>query len=404
SATAHTSNINCNGNAVVSSGNMTLGNFAGGQSFFYLADNRSFTLSSPGTVNCAAAGNGNLQIGTISVTNPNASLILNGGDLVLANGGNGTINSYGDLYLNSGTLSRTSGTGTIILRAQGASITTPKLQTITQGTAVVSGTISITFGIVGPSYSLVTLGSDVDFGPGSSTTVSSGSFLDFGNYTYTGLNFTQNSGANLITANVDGINTILTGNIGSLRTTNTRTMNASGQFIYNGTSPQETGTAVVSALYLSIFNTTGVTLSANCTIQTTGQLILNLSGLHGKLSLTNFNLTLSGTASILGASTNDYVVTNGTGRLVMPVSSADVTFPVGATTTTYNPLILNNAGGTADNYGVRVLNSTATPAPNDATKLVERYWVVTEGVAGGNSLAVSAEYNSGEDNVTFSAG
>jgi fibronectin-binding autotransporter adhesin len=102
SATAHTSNINCNGNAVVSSGNMTLGNFAGGQSFFYLADNRSFTLSSPGTVNCAAAGNGNLQIGTISVTNPNASLILNGGDLVLANGGNGTINSYGDLYLNSG--------------------------------------------------------------------------------------------------------------------------------------------------------------------------------------------------------------------------------------------------------------------------------------------------------------
>jgi hypothetical protein len=248
------------------------------------------------------------------------------------------------------------------------------------------------------------LGSDVDFGPGSSTTVSSGSFLDFGNYTYTGLNFTQNSGANLITANVDGINTILTGNIGSLRTTNTRTMNASGQFIYNGTSPQETGTAVVSALYLSIFNTTGVTLSANCTIQTTGQLILNLSGLHGKLSLTNFNLTLSGTASILGASTNDYVVTNGTGRLVMPVSSADVTFPVGATTTTYNPLILNNAGGTADNYGVRVLNSTATPAPNDATKLVERYWVVTEGVAGGNSLAVSAEYNSGEENVNFSAG
>lgn len=406
SNTAHTSQINANGPVSVSSGTLTLANIASANSFMYLDDNQTMTVSGTGVVTLASAGQGGLIIGTISTSNPNAVLNLSGGTINLSTGGTGTITAYGDMNLNSGTMTRTAGTGTITFRAQGTGLTTPKLQTITQTSATVSGTITVNIGINGPSYSLLQLGSNVDFGSGSSIsmTANSGSFLDFGLFTLTGLNFTQNAGVTMITAHPDGFNTILTGNVGSLLTTNTRTLSTTGgQFIYNGTSAQSTGTALTGGLVVSIFNTSGVTLSTNLNIAASGQMILFLTGLHGKLYLANFNLTMTAGSAIVGASSADYIVTNGTGRLIQTVGASNLDFPVGLSA--YNPIRLFNSG-TSDVYRVRVIDGVTSPAANDDTKLINRYWDITEGVAGGSTLSTSTflQYNGGEENANFSSG
>ena len=67
----------------------------------------------------------------------------------------------------------------------------------------------------------------------------------------------------------------------------------------------------------------------------------------------------------------------------------------------YNPLILNNTG-TSDSYGVNVLDGTFTA--NAATKVVNRRWQISESVAGGSNLAVTMQYNSGEEAAAFGAG
>lgn len=413
SATAHASTINCNGNATFTSGTFTLSAGTTGTATFNLADNKTFLINGAAVTIANSTGIGNLNIGTNTSSATTTAFTISSGSLAISTTGSGTgnLNLYGDVNLSGGSITRTNGTSNVSFLAQGTAFTPvgTHLQTITQSGATVSGTISFLVGGASPTYTRLGFGSNINFGSGSNTTVRSGAMVDFGTtYYLSGNNFILNNGGNLITANVDGFDAA--NSVGSVRTTSS-TYNAQGQYIYNGTAAQNAGSAVSAAYYLSVFNTNGVTLSANCTIQSTGALILNIGGLNGKLSLSNFDLTInpgapSLGASIYGYSSTDYVVTNGTGRLILTVPGTNntITFPVGATATTYNPISLNNNGGTGDTYGVRVLNTTATPSPNDATKLVERYWSVTEGVAGGSNLAVTAEYNSGEENVNFAAG
>ena len=104
----------------------------------------------------------------------------------------------------------------------------------------------------------------------------------------------------------------------------------------------------------------------NLTINTSGTVTLGadatangvLTFTSGKLALGSHNLTMgSSPGTISGANSSTYVVTNGTGSLVQNVGSSDVTYPIG-TASAYNQVVLNNTGGTADNYSVLVASGT----------------------------------------------
>lgn len=110
----------------------------------------------------------------------------------------------------------------------------------------------------------------------------------------------------------------------------------------------------------------------------------------GHIDLQQSDLQLLDPSSITGATANQYIKTTSTGTLIQPVADADVLFPVG--NGTYNPVILNNDGGTVDNYAIRVSDevlsygSAGKPIP---FYIVNRTWLITEGTFGGSNLDVT---------------
>ncbi|MTK52403.1 right-handed parallel beta-helix repeat-containing protein [Paludibacter sp.] len=101
--------------------------------------------------------------------------------------------------------------------------------------------------------------------------------LDVGSYTITdtgttsgATQFNLNSGGTLITANTNGVN----GTIPSATTT--KNLNASANYIFDGTSAQVTGTLLANANNLTVTNPAGVTLSSNVTVS--GNLSVLTSG------------------------------------------------------------------------------------------------------------------------------
>lgn len=145
--------------------------------------------------------------------------------------------------------------------------------------------------------------------------------------------------------------------------------------------------------YLTLDNSAGVTLANNIVNNFTVNLV------NGKLSLGANDLVIGSAGTITNADVAKYVVTNGAGQLKRTVASAGILFPVG--NATYNPIIFTNSG-TADVYGVRVVD--ATPAGPNPNKSVNRLWITTEAAAGGSNLALAAQYNTGEKGTAFDAG
>lgn len=142
---------------------------------------------------------------------------------------------------------------------------------------------------------------------------------------------------------------------------------------------------------LTINNTNGLTLGTNTTIKN----VLTLT--NGKVTLGNYNLFIAG--SISGASSSNYIVTNGTGYLSFAnVGSTNVLFPVG-TASSYNPVVINNAG-TVDTFYVRV-KSTFDNTPVDPNKVVNRQWTITEKNIGGSDATITFQWNAAEEASGF---
>lgn len=93
---------------------------------------------------------------------------------------------------------------------------------------------------------------------------------------------------------------------------------------------------------LTINNSASNTLNGNSTLN--GVLTLT----SGKLSLGANDLNLGTLGSISGGSATSYIVTNSTGKLIVPVAAATNTLiPIGASTTSYDPVTVNPATATA---------------------------------------------------------
>ena len=177
---------------------------------------------------------------------------------------------------------------------------------------------------------------------------------------------------------------------------NTGTINAgsAGTLKFVGTAAQEIkGTASTTFnCDVEINNANGVSLTSADQVMAAA-----LTLTSGKLTLNTYNLTLAA-ATVLTADASNYIVTNGAGQLKRPVGATDVAFPVGSATD-YNPLVLNNAG-TLDDYGVD-FKATMPTGWTGTDHAVDGHWVVTEDVAGGSDLTVTAQWNLTDELTNF---
>ncbi len=156
---------------------------------------------------------------------------------------------------------------------------------------------------------------------------------------------------------------------------------------YNTTNvewPNTGGPANVSIALTSASNS----VSLNSDKSITGVLTFNT----GKLTLGANTLSIGASGSISSANSSKYIVTNGTGSLVRnSVGASDVSFPVG-TSTSYNPVTINNSG-TSDNFSARVAGAFDSPGPHDPNTTLTRQWTITEAVEGGSNATVTLQFN-----------
>ncbi len=374
-------NLTIGGSVSVSGGNLTFTNGSG-----------LTTLSIIGSVN-VSGGQLNFSTGSSSPTcNITGNLIQSNGIIEFgSNTGAATINLTGNLQASAGTL-QTLGSGFNGQLNFGGT---------TQSFQALGTNQYVDFNI--KSGSTTTLASSVSLfastGFTETVNVLSGGILvcpsafAITDNASSGTSITNvQSGGTIQIASTGGIaSSGATGNVQTL----TRTFNTGANYTYVGSASQGTGTGLPATVNnLTINNSSGVTVT---NAATTVNGILTLTA--GKLVMGSNNITVAG--SISGGSSTVYVQTNSTGKLIRTVAGTAVTFPVG--NSAYNPLTITNTG-TSDNFSIRVVDVVTSPVPNNGTKLVNRYWGITEGTIGGNNLLFVAQFNAGEPNANFAAG
>ena len=127
---------------------------------------------------------------------------------------------------------------------------------------------------------------------------------------------------------------------------------------------------------------------------------LDLS-LNGSLELGSHDIELLPGAIPNNYDLNNYVVTNGTGRLLQEVGAAALVFPVG--NSQYNPATLSNSG-TTDVIAIRledvVLDRYPIGTP-ETEGAVFRTWQIEERTAGGSSVTMTLEWEQGQELPNF---
>lgn len=196
--------------------------------------------------------------------------------------------------------------------------------------------------------------------------------------------FNLTSGAKLRIGSASGITAAAAA--GPIQTT-ARNFSTAGLYEYDSTATvQVTGDglpATVAALFINN-NTSTTTLTNNVAV--TDSIKLQA----GKLVLGTKNATAG---SVKGGASTAYIVTDASGKLkINNVGASNILFPVGPSTTGYNPVTINN-GGIPDNLSVSVKTTIDNP-PSDPTKVVNMQWSITEDVAGGSNATVTPQWNS----------
>lgn len=178
-------------------------------------------------------------------------------------------------------------------------------------------------------------------------------------------------------------------------------LEASGTVVYAGAGAQD----VLPIVYNNL------TISGSGTKQLQGAAsvngVLNLSG--GHLALNDADLIINGSASIINVSSSNFVITNGNGRLVQANigsggRTGDILFPVGTTTASYTPLIINNAGAT-DNFSVNmapVIYDGGYSGIAQTSDVVNKTWFIDEEVIGGSDVTLTFQWNDADQLSGFS--
>ncbi len=266
--------------------------------------------------------------------------------------------STATVNINSGGILRLSATGLTFPSP------TPGVNTsnyIYQHVSVLEYTLSLAFASTGvtffPNVNAVTIPifrttSNLGLIGGGSPTIINGIFEANGTITF------ANAGTKTFRNGIIG-----TGNIGNDGT--------SGKFIINGAAAGlgGSGTLTVPASGMDIGPTTTVTMLSDKSL--TGNIALQSNAL---VMLGIYKLNMTG--DITGGSATSHIVTNSTGKLVLNniAGATPRIFPVGANTTTYNPMTIFNGSGF--NYAVRV-EIGINPPIGIPSQAVNRTWFVT---------------------------
>lgn len=185
------------------------------------------------------------------------------------------------------------------------------------------------------------------------------------------------------------------GATGQIRTT-TRNFSTSGRYSYESRSAQVTGDGIPSAIGALIVRDTLTTLTLSKSIRVTDSIRFT----HGRLVLSSFDIN---TASIKNFRDTNYIVTNGTGALkIRNVGNTDVIFPVGPSTTVYNPITLNNIG-TPDTFAVKVAAGapTGVAVSPRLDSAINKNWTIVEDVQGGSNVTVTPQWVTADANAQF---
>ena len=339
--------------------------------------------------NLAASGTGAIYSSATSNIIVNATTGLTGAIRFTAGG-----NIVNNLTINTG-----SG-GNVSL---GSDLVADGMVTLTNGTLSLNGH-NLTFGAMGD---LSATGVGAIMGSATSgitvnTTGSLGSPLRFatGGNVLGNLTINATSGGNVSLSSdlmIDGTLSLSTGTL--MLNGNTLTFGTTGDLAAAG-SGTIMGSATSDIVVNSTAGLTGMLRFASSgnslndlTVNTAGassislgsDLIVNgvLNLQSGKIKLSTNNLSIATTGSITGGSSSSYVMTNGTGKLVMNLaSSAMGTFPVG-TVTNYAPMAItaSSAATTGDvsiNVADGVLSGGTTGTSfSDTGAMVNATWFVT---------------------------
>ncbi|MEO7309517.1 MAG: hypothetical protein ABIX01_03905 [Chitinophagaceae bacterium] len=180
---------------------------------------------------------------------------------------------------------------------------------------------------------------------------------------------------------------------GSIQTA-IRVFPTTADYLYEGANGQQTGNGLPGTVAsLTIDNSAGVALSGSVTA------VDSLKLIDGNLLTGPYTIT---TKTVIGGTASSYVVTDGSGTLkINNVGASPVTFPVGPTTTLYNPAIIANSG-TPDNFAV----GTSTVAPNyigGTGPSVNAAWYISEAVAGGSNATITTQWNASQEPAGFTS-
>jgi Secretion system C-terminal sorting domain len=172
--------------------------------------------------------------------------------------------------------------------------------------------------------------------------------------------------------------------------------------IFNGSGVQTIGGSYPTSFYsLEIDNSYSVApqVSLGNNVEITDELSLT----DGILSLGDYDIVMTGSASLSGASDKSFAYTGGTGVFTWEdCESRDKRkFPVGCTSTPdgYAPLELSfNKNHTTDDYSVSVVDVMTTNGTKTGTKItdniIQATWYVDEGSAGGTDLNFEFQWGS----------
>ncbi len=192
-------------------------------------------------------------------------------------------------------------------------------------------------------------------------------------------NFTLSNTGTLFSGHANGIN-------GAIANTGTMTFDPHGNYGFNGSIPQLTGSHLPTTLLdpdtLIISNSSGVTLSQNTA--STGV----LSFISGLLYTGTYNIKLTGAANrVTGAGLSGYVA----GNLEKTITGdTAVNYEVGDSS--YVPMLLKlNAAGTGGSFTVKANNGihpSIGTSGISSTHMVKHYWTVTNNSAAGPATVI----------------
>ena len=168
-----------------------------------------------------------------------------------------------------------------------------------------------------------------------------------------------------------------------------------------GTSPAGAGgvDATNASATVAFTNTSAITLLStfftgnpnNLTINGIGGVTLGATTTATTLTLTSGKITLGANTltanTISGGSSSSYVVTDGAGVLTSPTTAATLkTFPIGASTTSYDPVDVTPTNGVT--FSAKVATSFVN-AVSDNTKVAAREWNVSATGAGSTVMSLT---------------